>query len=86
MVVFSRDTDGTTYWYAPRRETDVAVPLEADQVGRPLDWSTRLGVKHHEGRYQLQVLFFDRPVSAADAAEGRAHPVQSLRLQLEVRP
>jgi hypothetical protein len=84
MVAFSRDSDGAVHWYAPRRGSEPAVSIAPDAVGRPLDWSTRLAVKHAPGTYDLAVLFFDRPVVAEAAAAGREHAIQRLRLRLEL--
>ncbi|MBI5482168.1 MAG: hypothetical protein HY906_25155, partial [Deltaproteobacteria bacterium] len=84
MVVYGRDPGGSLFFYAPRRPTQVAVPLEPDAISRALDWSTRLEVKHAPGVYDLRVLFFDRPILAGEAASGRGSPLQALRLRLEV--
>lgn len=84
MVAYSRDAEGRNFWYAPRQASDPAVPVAADVVARPLDWSTTLAVKHHPGGYDLRILFFDRAVTAEDAAAGRAAPIQTLSLRLEV--
>jgi hypothetical protein len=84
MVVFSQDSAGEIFWYAPRRAGDMALPVVPDAIGRPLDWSTRLGVNHTPGAYDLRVLFFDRPVPAEAAASGQVTPIQALRVHLEL--
>lgn len=84
MVAFARSTSGDVFWYAPRSSGESALALVPDSVERPLDWSTKLGVNHAPGSYDVHVMFFDAPVRAEDAASGRAVPVQDLALRLEI--
>lgn len=83
MVVFARTTDDI-FWYAPRRPSETSVPLVSDAIQHALDWSTRLDVNHVPGLYDVSVMFFDYPVKAEDAAAGRATPIQTLAIQLEI--
>lgn len=85
MVAFASKT-GDVFWYAPRRASEPAIALAPDVVERALDWSTRLDVNHTPGLYDLRVLFFRGPVVAEDAVTGRAIPMQTVALQLEVLP
>lgn len=83
MVAFARTSD-EVFWYAPRRPSETSVPLVSDAIQHALEWSTRLDVNHAPGLYDVRVLFFDHPVIAEDAAAGRAPPIQTLALELEI--
>lgn len=83
MVAFGRTTDDV-FWYAPRHPSERSVPLLPDAVQHALEWSTRLDVNHAPGLYDVRVLFFDKIVIAEDAAAGRAIPIQTLALELEI--
>lgn len=83
MVAFARTTDAE-FWYAPRRPTERSVPLTSDALQRALEWSTKLDVHHTPGLYDVRVLFFNQSVLAEDAASGRATPIQTLALVLEI--
>jgi hypothetical protein len=84
MVAFARDPEGNVQWYAPRAAADQSIALDPDRVDEPLDWSTRLAVRHAPGTYEIHVRFFRGPVSATAAAEGTVTPVYSLRGRMVV--
>lgn len=84
MVAFGRDDAGRTYWYAPRFAHEPAVALHADTIDEPLDWITRLQVRHNPGTYVLHVLFFDRAVAADAAAAGMIEPIYELHGLVEI--
>jgi hypothetical protein len=83
MVAFGRQGQSIRY-YAPRAGDAEAVALAPDRVDEPLAWSTRLGVKHDPGAYEVVVRFYDRPVRAEDAAGGVVAPLGELRGRLEL--
>lgn len=84
MVVFSRDSSGRTYWYAPRSSEETSIPLLRDRMDEPLDWTTRLEVGHSRGVYELEVRFFDHPVPAEAAARGVVPPIYELRARMDI--
>lgn len=83
MVAFGRKGQSIHY-YAPRSADAESIPLEPDRIDVALDWSTRLGVKHEPGEYEVLVQFFDRAVIASDAAAGAETPSATLRARLEI--
>lgn len=85
MVAFARHRD-TILRYAPPSGEAVAVDLAPDRVDEPLAWSTRLGVNHVPGSYEVIVRIFDVPVAVDDAIGGAARPLVELRGTLEVTP
>jgi hypothetical protein len=89
MIVFSRDSEGRTLWYAPRSPGAEAVAVHPDAIDEPLAWSTRLEVHHAPGSYEVVARFFDHPVPAGAGADALTRPVFELRGRLvltEVSP
>ncbi len=88
MVAFSRDSSGRRFDYAPGDDAGPALAIEPDVRDRLLDRSTRLGVRHAPGAYDVRIRFFDHAVSAADGARDDAAPAVELRAEmiLEGRP
>lgn len=85
MVAYGR-RESTLYYYAPRSADAEGVRLRPDQIDEPLDWSTRLGVKHEAGSYEIVVRFFDRPVTAAEAVAGGSAWLAELRGTMVLEP
>jgi hypothetical protein len=84
MVVFSRDETGNLHYYAPRNGHSPALHLDPDAIDAALDWSTRLAVNHQAGSHDLEVLFFDQPVQAHEAASGQVAPLERLVADLVI--
>jgi hypothetical protein len=83
MVAFGRRGQSIRY-YAPRAGDAESVPLAPDRIDEPLAWSTRLGVKHELGDYEVVVRIFDRSVRATDAVDGTVAPIAELRGRLAI--
>jgi hypothetical protein len=83
MVAFGLQ-ERAVHYYAPRSPEAPAVPLASGRIDEPLAWSTRLGVKHRPGTYDVVVRVFDHPVAAAAAVAGGARPRSELRFTLVV--
>jgi hypothetical protein len=86
MVAFGRDETGTLVHYAPVEAGAPSVALAPDAIDEPLDFSTRLAVKHAPGTYNLVIRFFDRPIIARDATGAAAGQVVEVRAHLEIAP
>lgn len=86
MAIFSRDDRGRTFWYAPVSAGAETVELTADAVDEPLSWSTRLDPRHEPGTYELEVMFFRRPVVAEAAEAGLVEPIYRLQSRMVIAP
>lgn len=85
MVVLSRDASEAAHYYVPSRADQPALLLKSDAVDEVVGHSTSLAVNHRPGRYVVDVLFFDAPVPAEQAARGQVSPIEHLQLVLDVR-
>jgi hypothetical protein len=84
-MIVSGESDGTTFWYAPRRPEDPPLALVPSSVDEPVAWSTRLGVKHTPGKVRLHVRFVKPTLMPAIEALS-TDAVSELVVDLEVTP
>lgn len=86
MVAYSRDSDGLVRYYAPTTADAPALALTSDVIDEALAWSTRLGVRHHPGDYELYIGFYTAALTAGEAVRGASVPIYELRARMRIEP